>query len=81
MLKRILTRPDPQSNEAADYIRDTLMVLSRLADDIKSPALAGRLRTAFHEPSVPGATELERAIRSRQALRLACGARAPGPRT
>ena len=52
MLKRILTRPDPQSDEAADYIRDTLMVLSILADDIKLSGLAGRLRTVFREPTV-----------------------------
>ncbi len=50
MLKRIQTRPEPQLDEAADYIRDTLVVLARLADDIKLSDLAGRLRTAFREP-------------------------------
>jgi len=50
MLEQLTTRPGPRLEEAAVYIRDTLTVLARLADDIMMPDLATRLRAAFQEP-------------------------------
>jgi hypothetical protein len=49
MLQRVHTRPEPRQDEAALYIRDTLAVLARLADDAKLPNLAAGLKSLLQD--------------------------------